>query len=147
MAAEGRMVRPNKLFYEERQMVTATKEKPKSKKKKTSKPAKEGQHGIERDHDLPWNDKKVALFKALKSLKAVGGATNAKGAKEIAEKAGINGKDVRHYGYHAKAGGLVDVHVGIEGIHGHGFTLTAKGAKLDPAKELKEQEAAKASKE
>ena len=132
-------------------MVTATKEKPKAKKVKKvakAKSEREVEHGIDRKSDLPWCEKKVKLFKALKALKAIGSATSAVGANKVIEKDGtLSGKDVRHYSYAARAAGLIDVYLGLEGIHGHGFTLTAKGAKLDPAKEYKEQEAAKAKKE
>lgn len=102
-------------------------------------------HGIERDNDLPWCDKKVALFKALKALKAVG-LTNAKNGSEIAAKGEISGRDVRHYSYHARAAGLIDLADDVEGIHGYGYFLTAKGAALDPAAEYKKQEATKGAK-
>jgi hypothetical protein len=117
-------------------------------KAKATKPAngaaKKGEHGVERSKDLRWCDKKVAIFKALKALKATSQA-NARGSKEVADKAGVTERDVRHYVYHA----MVSGHTGIsrqEGKAGYLFYLTAKGAKLDPAQELKAQEAAKSAK-
>ena len=107
---------------------------------KAAKPASsngEGKFGIDRDHDLPWNDKKVAIFKAMKKMGAVG-ATAARSAVDIAERAQVTSRDVRHYCYHAKAAGLVGVHEMAE-IRGYGFALTAKGEKIDPVAELKEQ--------
>jgi predicted transcriptional regulator len=98
-------------------------------------------HGIEREHDLPWNDKKVAIFKALKALGATS-AASAKSASEVAKKAGVTERDVRHYTYHAKAAGLTGV-VSVEGARGYAYHLTAKGAKLNPATKLKAQQAAK----
>ena len=100
-----------------------------------------GDYGIERKKDLPWNDKKVSIFRALKALKA----TNASGAvtaKRVAEKAGVDPTEVRHYCYHARVSGLCDVAI-QEGVKGYSFYLTAKGASIDPVKELKAQEAAK----
>jgi ribosomal protein L7/L12 len=96
------------------------------------------EYGIEKSHDVPWNDKKVAVIKALKSLKAFG-AADARSAKDIAEKASLSTHDVRHYCYHAKVSGLTGV-ADIEGIRGYAFYLTAKGQKCDPAAELKSQQ-------
>lgn len=111
-----------------------------AKKDKKSKPA--ATYGIERSHDLPWNEKKVAIFKALKSLRATN-AGSARPAKDIAEKAGLKDKDgnpdtmtVRHYCYHAKAAGLISVNE-TEAVRGYTFALTKKGAEIDPVKELK----------
>lgn len=90
------------------------------------------QYGVDRDHDLPWNEKKVAVFKALKALKALG-AAGAVSAQVVAEKADVSARDVRHYCYHAKAAGLVDV-VTMEDVRGYAFCLTKEGAKVDLAK-------------
>jgi hypothetical protein len=90
------------------------------------------QYGVDRDHDLPWNEKKVAVFKALKALKALG-AAGAVSAQVVAEKANVSARDVRHYCYHAKAAGLVDV-VTMEDVRGYAFCLTKEGAKVDLAK-------------
>lgn len=128
----------------------ATKTGKKNGNKKATKPGKakapkaadsngSGRHGVDRDHDLPWSDKKVAIFKAMKKMGAVG-ATNSKSATDIAEKAQVTSRDVRHYCYHAKAAGLVGVHEMAE-IRGYGFALTAKGEKVDPVAELKKQNA------
>lgn len=102
------------------------------------------EHGSERSHDLPWCDKKVTLFKTLKQLKALD-AASAVSAKQVVEKSGeaLTGRDVRHYSYHAKAGKLVAL-AELESGHGYGFYLTKAGAALDPVKEFKAQEAAKA---
>lgn len=126
--------------------------KPKKAKAPAKKPAKpanpstngEAQYGVERSHDLPWNAKKVAVFKALKALKAVGQA-NAVSATDVAAKAGLSNRDVRHYVYHAKAAGLTGV-ADLPDVVGHAYYLTTKGANVDPAKAFKDQEAAKASK-
>lgn len=113
--------------------------------KESSKPATSAvEYGIEKSHDLPWSDKKVAVLKALKSLKAFS-AMDAASTKAIAEKAGVKNRDARHYCYHAKAGGLVNV-AEVEGVAGYSFYLTAKGVKLDPSAEFKAQQAAKAAK-
>jgi hypothetical protein len=90
------------------------------------------QYGVDRDHDLPWNEKKVAVFKALKALKALGSA-GAVSAQVVAAKANVSARDVRHYCYHAKAAGLVDV-VTMEDVRGYAFCLTREGAKVDLAK-------------
>jgi len=116
---------------------TAKKGATKAKATKTTKATK-GAYGIERDHDLPWGETKVVVFKALRALGAKG-ATNARSAQEIAEKAGVTPRDVRHYCYHGRAGGLTDV-AEIEGMRGYGFYLTAKGAKVNPDKEAKAQQ-------
>lgn len=118
-----------------------TKAKVKAKKPAVAKkPA--AAYGIERSHDLPWNEKKVAIFKALKSLRATN-AGSARPAKDIAEKAGLKDKDgnpdtmtVRHYCYHAKAAGLISVNE-TEAVRGYTFALTKKGAEIDPVKEFK----------
>lgn len=121
----------------------ATKKAPKKAAKKTTTSDAPAEYGQDRSHDLPWHDKKVAVFKALKSLKAVG-ATNPKSAATIAEKAGLTARDVRHYCYHAKAAGLTGVATSEE-IRGLGFYLTTKGAALDPTKEQKAEQASKAA--
>ena len=96
--------------------------------------------GVTRAHDVPWSEKKVALFKALTKLSAFN-KTDARGATDIIKASGetLNGRDVRHYSYHAKAAGLVEVVEGAEGVHGYAFYLTAKGQKVDPAAELKKK--------
>jgi hypothetical protein len=164
-----------RVFYnEEAEGGTATMEKPKAAKKKavakhqttsvaggTGKSVKKttkkkatapkgdkekGEHGIERSKDLPWCPKKVALFKALKALKAFG-TDSARSAKDVAAKAGFEKTvTVLHYGYHAKAAGLVGVVQGMEEIRGNGFYLTSKGAALNPEAEFKAIEKAKSEK-
>lgn len=139
-------------------MSTETKAAPTKKvsaKKKSATPKKEAKKkatatatavecGIEREKDLPWNEKKVAVFKALKQLKAVG-ATNAQGAVAVAEKAGLTTRDVRHYCYHAQASGLTGMS-NVEDVRGYAFYLTAKGVKVDPAALLKAREDSKKNK-
>lgn len=122
--------------------------------KKTTKPAKvakpevekEGQYGVDRDHDLPWSAKKVALFKALKQLKAVN-ETKAATAQQIVDvSAGaLTPTNVRHYSYHAKAGGLIEL-AKVEGAKGYSFYLTAAGNAINPDKALAQQEKDKAAK-
>lgn len=118
--------------------------KKKAAKGKSSSPANV-EYGAEKSHDLPWTQKKVDIFRAMKQMKAVG-KDNARSAADIAEKAGVNTKDVRHYCYHAAVSGYTLYIENVEGIRGYAFCLTAKGAALDPTKELKQQEAAKAAK-
>lgn len=108
-------------------------------KKSAPKAEHQVQYGVERDHDLPWNEKKVAVFTAMKKLGAVS-VTSSQSATTIAERANVTARDVRHYCYHAKAAGLVDV-AKVEDIRGYGFYLTAKGAKIDPKAELKSKRA------
>jgi len=121
-------------------------------KKKAAKPEGEkkersGLYGIEREKDLPWSDKKVSVFKALKALKCFG-VDSAKGAADVAAKIGgeADAALVRHYSYHAKAAGLIEVVKGVEEIRGVAIYLTKKGAALDPVAEFKKQEAEKAAK-
>lgn len=114
-----------------------------SAKKAAKKAENPGEYGAERSHDLPWNDKKVALFRALKSLRATDGSS-AVTAAAVVEKSGgtLSGRDVRHYAYHAKAGKLVDL-AKLETGRGYGFYLTKAGAAIDPVKSLKDQTASK----
>lgn len=84
-----------------------------------------GEFGMERSSDVPWCEKKGVLLKTLFD----GGASDALSAMstaEVVDSSGLSGRDVRHYGYHAKAGGLVDVAT-IEGKRGYCFFLTEKG--------------------
>lgn len=137
--------------------VKKTAAKPAATGKKTAKkaPAKKAapkaetvaEYGLERSKDMPWNDKKAAIFKALKALKATNSGS-AVTAGAVAEKAStdalaITNRDVRHYCYHAKVSGLTDV-VETEGTRGYTFHLTAKGAAVDVNAELKARQAAKA---
>lgn len=125
----------------------------KGKKEQTEKTKREpkekgpGEFGVERSKDLPWNDKKVAVFKALKQLRAYD-ANSSRTAQEVVDKSGgdLTGRDVRHYSYHAKAAGLIEVAVREEGGRSYGFYLTRKGQEVDPAKALKEQQKAKETK-
>lgn len=119
----------------------AAKKESKTKIVKKSEPSTD-KYGINRDRDLPWSDKKVAIFKALKTLKAVD-AYSARSAKDIAVKAGLVDKagapdtmTVRHYCYHAKAAGLVSVNQ-TEEVRGYSFALTKKGLSINPVEELK----------
>jgi hypothetical protein len=129
--------------------ATATKGKGKAttKGKKAAKAADGAakQFGMDRDKDLPWNEKKVNIFKALKSLGAAGSHQAVTAADIIAKYPALTDRDVRHYCYHAKAANLVGV-AKVEGDRGYRFYLTAAGAKVDPAKALKEQTAARAAK-
>jgi hypothetical protein len=113
---------------------------------KASKPAADGfkPHGVERAKDVAWTEKKVAVFKALKALKAVNADAAVTATQLITKDANLTGRDVRHYCYHAKAAGLTGI-VKLEGQAGYGFYLTKSGLAVDPAKELKarHQKAAK----
>jgi len=108
--------------------------------KKTAQSSANGkivEHGFERKQDLPWNDKKVKIFRALKQMRATT-AMSARGTDDVAKKAGVTGKDVRHYCYHARAAKLCGI-ADREEIRGYAFYLTATGAKVDLVKALKEQ--------
>lgn len=110
--------------------MAKTKKVPQPKAQPKAKPAT---YGVEREHDLPWNDKKVAVFKALAKLgKSV--------AADVAKEAAVTARDVRHYCYHAKAAGLVEVE---QAGNEYRFALTTKGKSVDPAQALKAQQAAK----
>lgn len=111
-------------------------------KQPAKKPTKKPASGFERASDVPWNEKKVAVFKALKQLGATKGPTSARSAVQVADKAGVSQRDVRHYCYHARAAGLVEV-AEAEGVRGYSFYLTARGAKVNPVKELAQQKAGK----
>lgn len=107
---------------------------------------KEAVSGVERSHDLPWSEKKVALFKVLRSPKLNGGEGTAKQISDLSN-GKLTTRDVRHYAYHAKAGGLVKVGEAIEGEGvGYHFSLTAAGRKIDPEAAFKSQQEAKKSK-
>lgn len=130
--------------------TTSEPKAPKAKKVKAPKASSNGngdapQYGMDRSHDLPWHDKKVSVFKALKALKATS-VTGAQPAGKIAAKAGLTEREVRHYVYHAKAAGLTGVAAAEEGGRGYTYYLTAKGAAIDPVKAQKEEQAAKAVK-
>lgn len=120
--------------------------------KKANKPPKgsstrKSETGFTREKDLPWCDKKVAVFKALKSFKAVN-AMSARSTKDIAAKVlkeFPTGRGVRHYCYHAAAANLI-ARVEIPGQRGYGFHLTAKGQKIDPVAELKKLKSEKTAK-
>ena len=112
--------------------------------KTTVETAGKGEYGMERSHDLPWNDKKVGIFKALKALKAVGQGA-AVSVSAVAEKASLSARDVRHYVYHAMAAKLTGV-VKQEGVSGYAVFLTANGAKVDPVAAMKAQDAPKPGK-
>ena len=123
----------------------ATNGKPKAKKaaKKAKGPA---ESGVERSKDLPWSEKKVALFKALKHPKLNGGIGTAEQLVKLSN-GKLTGRDVRHYAYHAKAGGLVKVEEAGEGEgRGYVFSLTAKGRAVDGEALLKERNAARKAK-
>lgn len=108
---------------------------PRASRPKNEDGSVKNEHGVARSHDLPWNEKKVAVFKALKKLKALSSGS-ARSAKEVATTAGVTTTNVRHYCYHAKASHLTDVVV-IEGVSGYSFYLTEKGQAIDPDAELK----------
>jgi len=136
-------------------MTTATKEKPAKKEKvtkatksdkpgagkKSVKPEHIAEYGAERSHDLPWHNKKVAIFKALKALKATS-PTQAVSATEVSTKANVTQRDVRHYCYHAKVSGYIGL-TSSEAIRGYGFYLTTKGLAIDPVKAQKEEQKTK----
>lgn len=103
-----------------------------------------GKFGVERDKDLPWCPKKIALFKALKAMRATSPDT-AKPVKDVAARAELTARDVRHYAYHARAGGLADV-ADMEGSRGHCVYLTAKGTAVDLAAAAKAFEKARKEK-
>ena len=117
---------------------------PKAEKRPTGADRKrspgELEYGIDRQKDVPWNAKKLLVLKTLKALKATN-ATSAKSANSVVERSGgeLTPRDVRHYCYHAKAGGLVGL-ADVEGVRGYGFYLTAKGAAVDFQKVAKEME-------
>lgn len=96
-------------------------------------------YGMERAHDVPMCQKKADLLTILKKI----------GEGSVADiVAASNGKlkavDVRHYGYHARAGGLVEINryplddKGFGGDNKWYFKLSKAGAKLDIKKALAE---------
>lgn len=95
-------------------------------------PARPAESGYERKYDLPWCDKKVAVLTGMLKLQAFVLQTEEKGygkggrwtpTTSIALKSGESERDVRHYSYHARAGGLVEITPGKE----HTFQLTQLG--------------------
>lgn len=114
--------------------------------KNTKKTEVVAESGVERSHDLPWNEKKVLVFKLLKSSKLPGGSGSAKQLVDLSN-GKLTGRDVRHYCYHAKAGGLVKVEEAAEGQGtGYVFSLTAAGRKIEPEQAFKSQQEARKSK-
>lgn len=105
-----------------------------SKSSRANTGGSKGEYGVTRLKDLPWNRKKVLVFKALKSLKAVSSDT-AVSTKSAAEKCGLSPRDVRHYSYHAKAAGLVEVVKSEDGT-GYKIFITEAGRKIDLDKVL-----------
>jgi hypothetical protein len=97
-----------------------------------------GESGIVRFKDLPWNEKKVALFKALKELKATSPARAVSAKVVMDHNPDLSGRDVRHYSYHAKAAGLIEVEK-VEKVPGYSFYLTEAGVAINPDKELSKQ--------
>lgn len=135
-------------------MVKAAVVEKKSGKKAVKAPAKKAarsesgpaNYGMDRTKDLPMSEKKAKLLKTLKKL---GEADS----KHLADAAGLSGRDVRHYGYHARAGGLIEINqyehdeaTGFGGGNKYYFKLTAAGKKLDIDKELAAVNAKKAEK-
>jgi hypothetical protein len=131
-----------------------TKDKPKPDVKVSPKtqPKKVASNGLVdgkswyREKDLPWNPKKVSLFKALKALKAYS-EEKARSSADIAAASDgtLGGKDVRHYSYHAKAGNLIGIVTDTVGT-GYLYYLTAEGRAVNPEKEYAAQEKAKKAK-
>lgn len=103
-------------------------------KQKYPKKGDAKEYGVKRSHDLPWDNKKARIFRALKKLGATR-STNACSTQDVAAKAEVTSQDVRHYCYHAMAAQLVGI-VKQEGIRGYAFHLTAKGAKTIPNSEF-----------
>lgn len=103
--------------------------------------------GTVRSADVPWNDKKVMVFKTLLEIGAHS-ANSGKTSKEvITANPKLTSRDVRHYSYHAAAVGLIGFGK-IEGKVGYVYFLTAKGVKLAPTCEtLIKQKPEKAAKE
>jgi hypothetical protein len=97
-----------------------------------------GESGIVRFKDLPWNGKKVALFKALKELKATSPARAVSAKVVMDHNPDLSGRDVRHYSYHAKAAGLIEIEK-VEKVPGYSFYLTEAGVAINPDKELSKQ--------
>lgn len=105
---------------------------------------KKHQYGAVREHDLPWNENKVQVFKLLRKL---GETTASEAAK--ASNGTLLSKDIRHYCYHAAAAGLIEVNqyppdekTGKGGLNVYYFKLTKLGMKVDPDKELAKRKAA-----
>lgn len=92
-------------------------------------PAPPQQYGIARRGDLPWGPNKAAVLGALLAAGATpkGAPTNTKLA--CAAGGGLSQRHVRHYCYHAQAGGLVTVQPGGQGV-GNLYQLTAQGMAL-----------------
>jgi len=117
---------------------TAAPSKKATKAPKAAKPAKEAESGVERANDLPWCEKKLNLFKALKALKATSALNAAVGSVIVEKAAGtLSPRDVRHYSYHARAANLIEI-CDVESGRGYGFYLTATGAAVDLVKIGKE---------
>lgn len=123
-------------------MVAAVAQKnDKAKSKKTNKAAAKKvdravEYGMEKSKDLPMCEKKAKILKAIKKLGEADSSA-------ICKATGLTGRDVRHYAYHAKAGGLVEINQyerdeekDFGGTNKYYFKLTAAGKKLDVDKEL-----------
>jgi len=108
-------------------------------KKKGTKSDISTEYGIKKSRDVPWNDTKVKVFKALKALGAKN-ALKAATTRQVAEKGDVTDRNVRHYCYHARVSGLVEI-AQLDGERAFAFYLTAKGLKVNPDKDLKAQTA------
>ena len=82
--------------------------------------------GVLKSADVPWNDRKVKVLKALQKLKAY----NFNRAVTVAQVRKIDPsltpRDVRHYCYHAVNSGYTCV-VNKEDVRGYCFHLNKKG--------------------
>ncbi len=111
--------------------ATATPNTNKTKKTKAAKAANKtpGKVGAPRGpRGFRWTEKRVAIVKAMKALRAFDGTTS-KPAAKIAEKSGLTEQDVKHYCYKENdlvKEGFVKI-ADVEGQPVYGYYLSAKG--------------------
>ncbi len=99
--------------------------------KKTTKKKAEKQETQRKPRTI-WNERRIAIVKALKALKAVSGP-DAQTAEKVAEKAGVETQDVKHFCYKRNelcTQGYTST-ASLEGTRLLGYFLTEKGLKLD----------------
>jgi hypothetical protein len=92
-------------------------------------PAQPQQYGIARRGDLPWGPNKAAVLTALLAAGATPKGQPASTKSACAAGGGLSQRHVRHYCYHAQAGGLVTVAAGGQGV-GNLYALTPAGMAL-----------------
>lgn len=124
-------VKPPRAPRKAKSAAPAPQEVPARSSPKEQAPAEKGpkEYGLVRRADLPWDQRKLTLFRALRSLKATSPATAAT-TSQLVDESGLSAQHVRHYCYHAIAGNLCQMEKEA-GTAGYKFYLTKEGQKIN----------------